>query len=77
MEIRLRLTDREIVLVGNAEASRLDVFEDGDERRLLGSLSLARPSELEPLFEELSEATAPRSDAGPSKPFQPPPEEST
>jgi hypothetical protein len=76
MEARLRLVDRDIVLVGVPERARLDVFEqDGDERRPIASLSLARPEELGRLFEALAESTAPPSDAGPSSPFQPPPDE--
>lgn len=75
MEARLRLVDRDIVLVGVPEHSRLDVFEEeAGERRRLASLSLARVEQLRPLFEALSAGAGPPSDAGPSKPFQPPPQ---
>jgi hypothetical protein len=76
VEARLRLIDRDLVLVGVPERARLDVFEEGSdgERRRLGSLSLARPEELRPLLEALETGGGPPSDSGPPQPFQPPPE---
>jgi hypothetical protein len=76
VEARLRLIDRDLVLVGVPERARLDVFEEQSDgqRRRLGSLTLARPEELDPLLEALETTGGPPSDAGPPQPFQPPPE---
>ncbi len=77
LEARFRLVEGELVLIGDPAARSLEICQaQSGELKSLGRLSLADPSELSRLFEQLTRAeSAPPSTAGPMQPFQPPPDQ--
>jgi hypothetical protein len=74
VEERLRLASgAELVLIGDRERARLELYEERNgKRRRLGSLALSQPEELVRLFEHLADNNgghAPPSDHGQIAPF--------